>query len=180
MTPSVVEAARRASPSGTGCSELRFRVRTLPGPVEPLAVYSARAAVEHLRPRLERWFRRHRAARRIRLLSPVPMGRWVEDMTYLMERFPRARFEVHVSRECADETSELTSPRLDVRVAEGTGRAWLARLLRVARSRPCPTIVLVGEDRPLVARAARLMCVFCDPLVASRADHLVRALRALR
>jgi LmbE family N-acetylglucosaminyl deacetylase len=179
MAPRIVEAARLASPSGTGRSELRFRVRALPGPVEPLAVYSNRAAVERLRPALARWFRRHRAARRIRLLSPVPVGRWVEDITYLMERFPQARFEVHVSRECADETSRLVSPRLEVRVADGTGRGWLARLLRIAVARPCPTIVLVGEGRPLVAHVARVACLPCDPLVTTRADHLVLALRGL-
>lgn len=179
MAPLIVETARRVSPSGAGCGELRFRARVLPGPVEPLAVYSGRASVERLRPDLERWFRRHRAARRIRLLSPVPMGRWSDDMALLMERFPHARFEVHVSQECADETTQSVSPRLEVRTVRGKGSAWLVHLLRVAMARPCPTIVLVGEDRPLVARAARLMCVFCDPLVTTRAAHLVLALRAL-
>ncbi|MGI9079158.1 MAG: hypothetical protein ACR2G6_17790 [Gemmatimonadaceae bacterium] len=52
MAPRIEDAARHASPSGEGHFELRFWLKSLPLPVDPLAVYSGRAAVHSLVPRV--------------------------------------------------------------------------------------------------------------------------------
>jgi len=180
MAPQIEEAARRASPSGTGYCELRFRVTDLPGPVDPLAVYSGRAVVQNLVGRLGAWYTRHQSARRIRIFSPVSGGRWAVDLPFLLEAFPQAVLEVHVSDECAAETRTLASPRVEARTVAGPAHAWLGPLLQIAVARPCPLIVLTGERRQAAARVAKAICFRSDPLRATNINHLVLALRVVR
>ncbi len=175
IIPKIEEAARQAAPTGAGPYELRFALRRVPGAVNPLAVYSGRQAVERLVPRLRPWYRRHRSARRIRILAPDAVGRWAEDLGCLLEAFAGATLEVHVSEINAAETARRTSPRIEVRpVPRG---AWRRRLVRIAASRPCPLILLAGENRRAAALLTRVACGLSHPLVADRMGHLVLALR---
>ena len=181
MSPRVEDAARRASPSGDGggLCEVRFQVTALPGPVDPAAVYSGRDAVERVETRLAPWYARHRDALRIRILSPVPVSRWKDDFASLLEAFPQATFEVHVSEEYADETHALVSPRIDVRPVLGREVAWLARLVAIALSRPRPTILLTGEGLRGFADVATRIFVLSDALAITRMNHFVLALRRI-
>ena len=100
-------------------------------------------------------------------------------MSFLLDAFPQSVLEIHVSEEYAAETTALVSPRIDVRTVLGREGAWLVRLVRVAAARPQPTIVLTGEGLrawELMVRAAFLLC---DPLVATRMNEFVMALRAV-
>jgi hypothetical protein len=152
-------------------------VTRLPGPVEALAVYSGGAAVERLVPRLRAWYERNRAAHRLRILTPEAVGRWAEDLSFLLEAFPRAVLEVHVSAACAAETERLASPRIDVKTVPAG--AWRRHFLRAALERPDPLIALAGGSRTTAA-LIRVACFASRPLVATAMDHLVRALGVVR
>ncbi len=179
MSPRVEVASRFASPSGEGCCERRFKMNRIPGAVAPLSVYSGRKVVEDLVIRLGPWYRRHRMARRVRLLCPVPVGRWADDMQLLLQAFPQAILEVHVSRRSLAETEELSSPRIDVRPVGGLGGAWLQRLIRLAVSRPCPMITLMGQNHLAGARVARVACFLSDTFIATRMTHFVQAVEGV-
>ena len=180
MAAEVVAAARRASPSGEGCCELRFKVTALPGPFDPLSAYSGRGAVENLVTRLDAWYRRHQSAPRIRVISLVPVGRWAEDLSFLLEAFPRAILEVHICEAGASETGRLVSPRIEVRTLAGRARAWLGLLLNIAVTRPCPLILLTGKRREAAARIAKAFCFRSDTLSAASMNNLAEALRVVR
>jgi LmbE family N-acetylglucosaminyl deacetylase len=180
MAAEVVAAARRASPSGEGFCELRFKVTALPGPIDPLSAYSGRGAVENLVMRLDAWYRRHRSALRIRVISLVPIGRWAEDLSFLLEAFPDAVLEVHICEAGASELGRLMSPRIEVRTVAGRARAWLGIFLNIAVTRPSPLVLLTGKRRKAAAWIAKALCFTSDPLSAANMNNLVLALRVVR
>lgn len=180
MAPKIEEAARSASPTGEGCCELLFKVKSLPGPIEPLALYSTRDAVQCLADRLGSWYSRHRLAERIRILSPVGAGRWADDMSFLLKAFPKATFELHISDTTVGETAYLASPRIEIRTVTGRSGAWLKRLLLIAVGRPFPLIVLTGANRQGSARLIRAAFSLADPLPAINTNYLVQALRLVQ
>lgn len=161
MSPKVEAVARLASPNGEGRFECLYRLSRAPRAVDSFSVYSARRVVEDLGGRLAPWYRRHRFAKRVRILSPIPVGRWEEDLRILLDALPNATLEVHVSESNLAETEQLISPRIDVRPVPGAGRNWLLRLLRLGLAMPCPTIVLTGEARTAAGRAAKLVSFIC-------------------
>ena len=179
VRPLIEESAHRAGGQTGRPSELRFKVERLPGIVDPLAAYSRGGTIESLVPRVRAWYERHRDAEAIRILSPVPFARWRDDLALVLERFPHAHLEIHVSVEYADETTQLESPRVDVRVVHGREMTWLAHLARLARSRARPTVVLTGEGLARFAGFVRIAFPRSDLLVATRMNDVVLALRAL-
>ena len=179
MAALIDKSARQASPSGKGHYELRFKVERLPDMINGLALYSRYMAIERLAPKVRSWYRRHRSAPVIRILSPVPVARWAEDLSFLLQAFPRAVLEIHVSEEYLAETWRLTSSRVHVRAIHGREGGWIAHLLRVGISRPRPTVVLTGEGLMALAPLARVGLVLSDPLVATRLNDLVLALRVI-
>jgi hypothetical protein len=179
IAPKIEETARRVDPSSSRLGELRFRVTRLPGPVDAVSLSSRRTAVERAATDVASWYRRHGDAGRIRILTPVPVARWADDMSVLLDAFPRAILEVHVSEEYAGEIDALTSPRIEVRVVGGREMAWLVRLCRCALSRPASTILLTGEALARWAWLARAVLFPSDPLAATRMNDLVLCLGAI-
>jgi LmbE family N-acetylglucosaminyl deacetylase len=179
MNPRVERAARRAGPAGDGLHELLFPASTLPGAVDAIAASSERDEVERLAPALARWYARHRLADRIRLLSPVPISRWRDDVSRLLDAFPGATLEIHVSGEYADETGSLVSPRVEVRPVIGRETAWVARLVSLAIEPPCPTVLLTGEGLRPFAPLASAVFPLSDVVATIRMNHLVLALRRI-
>jgi len=179
ISPAIEAVARHVGRTENGWGELRFRISKMPAPIDPLRLYSRRAAVEPLITRLSAWRRRHRSDERIRILSPVPFARWTEDFSLLLEAFPKAVFETHISREYASEAESSTLPRIDVRIVDGRERAWLERLARLAAAPRQPTILLTGEALHPWSLLARALFPFSDPVVATRMNDLSLALRAV-
>ena len=151
----------------------------MPGPVQPVELSVRREAVKRLTIGLSAWHRRHAAAARIRILTPVPVARWADDMALLLEEFPHAVLEVHVSEEYAGEVGGFMSPRIDVRIVRGRKRAWVVRLCRCAVSRPTPTILLTGEALAGWSWVATAVLFPSDPMAATRMNDVVLALRAM-
>ncbi len=180
MAPRVEEAARMASVSGEGRSEILFRLARMPGAVDSFAVYSARGTVEEIANRLAPWLRRHQSTQRLRILTPVPVGSWADDLSLLLEVFPRATIEVHVAKKNRAETDSLTSPRIEVHSVEGSAAAWMLRLLRHMFERSSPLIVFTGVGRPAVSRLMAVVCAVFDTLAATTMTHLVMAIKRVK
>lgn len=177
MDPKVIATAHQAMSSDTRQGELIFRIKRLPGPTGQLPYYSGRGPIEELLPRLASWYPRHRAAERIRILCPMGVGRWQQDLSCLLEAFPATIFEVHLTRDAVEETTRLVSPRIDVRPVEGLKLAWILRILRVLFSRPRPLIVLTSAKLRKITPLVRAACFLAGVLPATNFDHLVQALR---
>lgn len=177
MDPKVQATARQAISSDTKYGELRFRIGKLPARADQMSFYSGRTYVQALLNRLGKWYPRHRDAQRIRILCPMGVGRWKDDMAFLLEAFPKAVFELHLTGDSIDECLRFVSPRIEIRPVDGQGKAWIFRILRVVFSRPWPLIVVTSAKLHKLAFPIRLSCPLADPLPATTIDHLVQALR---
>jgi LmbE family N-acetylglucosaminyl deacetylase len=177
MDPKVVACGHQAIASDSGYGELRFRIKKLPGRVDQIDFYSGREHVRALLGRLEKWYPRHRSAKRIRILCPMGVGRWKEDMSFLLEAFPNAILEVHITDDAIDETGRFVSPRIEIRPVNGLRSAWIFRILSVILSRPRPLMVLTSVKLRKLVPFVKASCFMSDPLPATTIDHLVQALR---
>lgn len=179
MQPRVERCARATSDQQNGLGEMMFRVVRLPEPLNEMSLYSGRTSVEKTRSRLQKWYPRHRTARRIRILCPMGVGQWKKYMTCLLDAFPEAKFEVHKSTDSLDETRELYSDRVLVHGVRSTPLGWLLRLVRLRFCRPYPTIILTHAKLENLATILEIAHAGCRPLTCTTLDHLVLGLRSL-
>ena len=113
------------------------------------------------------------------MLSLVDAGRWADDLQFLLDAFPQATFEVHLSATDIGEAERLLSSRIEIRAVTGRARAWLGRLVRIALARPYPTIVMTGASRQNLMPLFKTVCILSDPLSAITTNYLVQALRVI-
>lgn len=179
MEPRVIATAHQAAGSSERLAEIRYEIKKLPGQLDPFALYSGSEPVRTALGRLEHWYPRHRHARRIRILCPLGIGRWEEDMAALLAAFPDAIFEVHLTADATAETARFASPRIEVRPVQGLKGAWLLRILRVVLSRPDPLIVLTSVKLRPLHPLIRIAFFFSSPLPATTMDHLAQSLHRL-
>jgi hypothetical protein len=123
------------------------------------------------------WFRRNKSAPAIGLLLAVPVGRWAEDMQFLLDRFPDAHFEVHMKATCAGEAEMLTSPRISVRVGGDSWRWAIGDALTTILGRRLPLVVISGRGRENQGRWLARFGLFSDPVVAPTMSDFILALR---
>jgi hypothetical protein len=109
--------------------------------------------------------------------SPRGIGRWADDLDFLLKAFPQAILEVHLTGDSVDETMRLTSRRIEVRPVEGLALAWLRRILQLILSRPLPLIVVTSTRLQRLGSIVRAAFIIADPLPVTTVDHLVQALR---
>jgi hypothetical protein len=131
--------------------------------------------VEELVPRVRSWVDRHRDARRIRVLTVLPPGRWRDDLRRLSDAFPRARIELYVPPAGEAEAGETHTPAVVVRNVPGGARGWLQTAARIAFSRPAPTLLICGE-RSREARLLSRLWPLSPTLIAGTMDQFVLAL----
>ena len=148
----------------------------MPAGIDFFQLYSGRDEVKRLAARLGVWARRHRGARRITLLCPMGVGRWKEFMESLLERFPDARIDIHLTADGMDETRRFQSPRIRIHPVEPRGAAWLRRILRVMLSTPRPLVVFTGWKFSGVADFIRAAGLPFDAVPAVSVGHLVLAI----
>jgi len=125
------------------------------------------------------WLKRHRKAKRIRLLLLVPAGRWAEDVKYLLDTFPEAQIEAYVAPAAMAEVAAFASPRCRILPCDAGPRAWAILALRLMFMRPAPTLFIAGEKRLREARVLSALWFRSDAIVLPAMDHLVSALRQL-
>ena len=176
MEPRVREAARRASPNGTGAYELLYRLERAPRGVDRWALYSGRDRVERRAGPIRAWHVRNRDTRRLRVLSAVPIPRWEDDLRALGIAFPEAVLEVHVRDEHRGGGDAPDPGRVHLRPVTGGRPGWLARLVRVALERPVPTLVLTGAGLDRWTPLARAALARSDVTTAPSLNDVVAAL----
>lgn len=176
MGPRVEQTARLAAPAGGRAGELLVDIDQVPAGIDFFELYSGRDHVRDLTARLGSWARRHQRARRVTLLCPMGVGRWRESMETLLESFPDARIDIHLTADGIDETARFESPRIRIHPVTPRGAAWLRRTLRVLLSGPRPLVVLTGWKFCHLASVIRAACFPFDALTSVSVGHLVLAL----
>lgn len=177
MRPKVVATAHLASGIGGGSGEVTVKLKRLPGHLDPFELYSGKRHVIELRARLANWYPKHRAAKHIAILCPMGVGRWKEHMECLLERFPEAIFDVHMTEDACWETRALTSARIRIRPVKGMAKGWIRRLLRSWFLPSRPTILFTGHRHRDAIPWLRICLAHAAPLPVATMDHLVTALR---
>jgi LmbE family N-acetylglucosaminyl deacetylase len=174
-----VEASARMADGHGGLAERFWLLKKPPAALDLSSLRADEPVVRRAMEQLASWALNHRDAKRIRLLLLVPAGRWAEDMEYLLQFFPKARFDAYIASAAAAEVAEFVSPRICVRhVAAGT-KAWVFLAIRLILMRPAATLFLAGERRLREARFLSAFWPLSDPVVLPTMDDLVSALRRL-
>ncbi len=177
--PWVEECARVAGAPMWDYGELLYRVMSPPtAEINPFMCYAEKDIVHELARRASSWLGRNRLAPLIRFYVMAPVGRWEDDVKYLLSVFPDARFEIHVATAYMEETETFASPRITVHPVKDRLRYWIAVAARKVFSRPGPVVIISGQGRERVARLLKIMSVFSDSIVAATMNHFVLALRA--
>lgn len=177
MRPKVEVTARLAAGYRGGFRELTIKFKRLPAHLYPFELYSGRRHVMNLRNRLASWYPKHRSAQRIAILCPIGVGRWKEQMECLLEHFPQAVFDVHMTEDACEETRNLTSSRIQVRPVKDKAKGWACQLLRSWLRPSGPMILLTGHRHCIAIPWLRIGFAHASPLPAATMDHLVTALR---
>lgn len=175
-----VEVTARAHGTA-GYSELLWTVRGLSERVDSSGLRPIATANQGLEQAVVSWVSRNKGAERLRVLLPLPTGRWAADLQLLRCAFPKATFEVFVSPTAAAEVGEATSERVEVRNMAGGAWAWISLSFRIsAAMKPLPTLFLAGDRRLRPARLLSRLWPGSDTVVAASMDQLVSALRVQR
>lgn len=172
MQPEIESCARLAAGTG-GMAERLWRIDRLPESLD-----RASLSIDHELPkarsrRITDWFNRHRHAKRIRMLLLLPSGRWALDAVMLLRSFPCARLDVYVTTVGAAEVSEVESPRIHVYPVDTGAKAWGRLALRLALTRPAPTVFIAGKKRLGAARALATLWPRSDAIVLASLDHFL-------
>lgn len=174
-----VEACAKAlSGAPEGYSELCYRVVAPPTEdIDMLATSAVKETVYRVARDIAPWFRRNRSAQAIGLLLAVPVGRWAEDIQFLLDCFPGAHFEVHMKAILAGEAEMFASPRVSVRVGGNRWRWVFGDALATILGRRLPLVIISGREREKHGRWLARLGVFSDPVVAPTMNDFIRALQ---
>lgn len=177
MRPKVEATARMVVGKGSGFRELTVKLNRLPREVDTFELYSGREDILSLRARIARWNPKHRSSKRITILCPMGVGRWKENMECLLDRFPGAIFEIHMTEDACEETRALTTSRIRILPVRGLAKGWIPHLLRLWLLPPGPLILFTGHRHRRAIPWLRVLFAHANPLPATTMDHLVTALR---
>jgi hypothetical protein len=174
-----VENCSNALGGPPGCfNELWYRVTA--APAEDIAMIDTSAMKEPIY-RVARdlvpWLRRNRNARRIGVLLAAPMGRWADDLHYLLDCFPNAQFEVHMQTKFAGHAEMFTSPRVEVRLGGDRWRWIVGDALTTILGRRLPLVIIAGRQREKHGRWLSRFSLFSDPVVAQTMSDFIQALQ---
>jgi hypothetical protein len=123
------------------------------------------------------WLRRNRNAGKIGIVLAAPMGRWADDLKYLLDCFPNAQFEVHTQTKFAGHAEMFTSPRVEVRLGGDRWRWILGDALTTIIGRRMPLVIITGREREKQGRWLARFGMLSDPVVAVTMSDFVEALR---
>ncbi len=123
------------------------------------------------------WLRRNRNARQIGIVLAAPMGRWADDLKYLLDYFPNAQFEVHTQSKFAGHAEMFASPRVEVRLGGDRWRWILGDALTTILGRRLPLVIITGREREKHGRWLARFGMLSDPVVAPTMSDFVEALR---
>jgi LmbE family N-acetylglucosaminyl deacetylase len=158
--------------------ELWYRVVAAPTQnIDMLATSATKETVYRITRDVAPWLRRNRSASAVGLLLAAPMGHWAEDLTFLLDFFPAAHFEVHIRTEIAGQTEMLTSPRVSVRAGGDRWRWAFGDALTMILGRRLPLVIISGRKRQKYVRWLAHLGLFSDPVVAPTMNDFILALQ---
>ena len=123
------------------------------------------------------WLRRNRNARKIGIVLAAPMGRWADDLKYLLDYFPNAQFEVHTQSKFAGHAEMFASPRVEVRLGGDRWRWILGDALTTIFGRRMPLVIITGREREKQGQWLGRLGLFSDPVASATMSDFVEALR---
>jgi len=107
----------------------------------------------------------------------VPVGRWAEDIQFLLDCFPGTHFEVHMPAKFAGQAEMLTSPRVSVRLG-GNRWGWLfGDVLTTIIGRRLPLVIISGREREKHGRWLARLGLLSDPVAAPTMNDFILALQ---
>ena len=159
-------------------NELWYRVEAAPTKnIDMIDTSATKESIYRVARDVAPWLRRNRNARKIGILLAAPMGRWADDLKYLLNCFPNAQFEVHTQTKFAAHAEMFTSPRVEVRLGGDRWRWILGDALPVILGRRLPLVIVTGRQREKHGRWLARFGLLSDPLVAATMSDFVQALQ---
>jgi LmbE family N-acetylglucosaminyl deacetylase len=159
-------------------SELWYRVTAAPTKeLDMIDTSSMKESIYRVARDVAPWLRRNRNARKIGILLAMPMGRWADDLKYLLDYFPNAQFEVHMQSKFAGHAEMFASPRVEVRLGGDRWRWILGDALTTILGRRLPLVIVTGRQREKPGRWLARFGLFSDPVVAPTMSDFVQALQ---
>jgi len=159
-------------------SELWYRVTAAPTEnIDMIDTSSMREFIYRVARDVAPWLRRNRNAQKIGILLAVPMGRWADDLQYLLDCFPNAQFEVHMQATFAWHAEMFASPRVEVRVGGNRWRWILGDALMTILGRRLPLVFITGRQREKHGRWLARFGLISDPVAAATMSDFVQALQ---
>jgi hypothetical protein len=156
---------------------LWYRVAAAPTEsIDMLATSAVKETVYRVVRNIVPWLRRNRSAPVISLVLAAPMNCWVEDIQFLLDRFPGAHFEVHILTKFAPQGDMLISRRVSVRLAGNRWR-WVFDALTTIVGRQLPIVIISGRRREMHGRWLARFGLLSDPVVAPTMNDFILALQ---
>ena len=159
-------------------NELWYRVSAAPTEnVDMIDTSAMKDSIYRVARDVAPWLRRNRNARKIGIVLAAPMGRWADDLKYLLDCFPNAQFEVHTQTKFAGHAEMFASPRVDVRLGGNRWRWILGDALTTILGRRLPLVIVTGREREKHGRWLARFGLLSDPVVAATMSDFVQALQ---
>jgi LmbE family N-acetylglucosaminyl deacetylase len=174
-----VENCSKALGGPPGSSqELWYRVTAAPTKdLDMIDTSAMKDSIYRVARDLKPWLRRNRNARKIGIVLAAPMGRWADDLKYLLDYFPNAQFEVHTQTKFAGHAEMFASPRVEVRLGGDRWRWILGDAMTTTLGRRLPLVIITGREREKHGRWLARLNLLSDPVVAPTMSDFVEALR---
>jgi LmbE family N-acetylglucosaminyl deacetylase len=159
-------------------NELWYRVAAAPTEkVDMIDTSAMKESIYRVARDVAPWLRRNRNARKIGILLAAPMGRWADDLQYLLDCFPNTQFEVHMQTKFAGHAEMFASPRVEVRLGGNRWRWILGDALMTILGRRLPLVIVTGREREKHGRWLARFGLISDPVVAATMSDFVQALQ---
>jgi len=172
------EASELTHGPTAGRTELLWTMTALPRRIDVAGIASSAIYGHDGDKEIAAWVARNNDKTRLRVLLPMPTGRWAADLELLCRAFPHAKFEVYVTPGAEAEVNEFASDRVEVRSVASGALAWILLTLRLSMDpRSLPTLFHAGERRLRQARRLSRLWLRSDTLIVASMDPLVSALQ---
>jgi LmbE family N-acetylglucosaminyl deacetylase len=159
-------------------NELWYRVTAAPAEdLDMIDTSAMRESIYRVARDVVPWLRRNRNTRKIGIVLAAPMGRWADDLKFLLDCFPSAQFEVHTQTKFAGHAEMFVSPRVEVRLGGNRWRWILGDALTTTLGRRMPLVIITGREREKHGRWLARFGMLSDPVVAATMSDFVEALR---
>ena len=172
------EATELTHGLAAGRLETFWTLKALPQRIDSAGIISAAIVGHELDEEIAAWVSRNREAERLRVLLPIPTGRWIADIKLLSSVFPRAKFDVYVTPSAEAEVGDAPSDRIRVRKIASGPLAWILLTIRFSvLMTSSPILFHSGQRRLPQARFLSRLWPRCDTLIVASMDPFVSALR---